>query len=322
MSSPSDTPVHVINYDAGGYDYRQFWNGRDYEQWAERGVIRRTLRRVAPVEWLADLGGGFGRNVPLELERARHVVLVDYSWTNLTNAEQTLLANPANMGRVFLIRGNIYHLPFRTAAFEIGATIRVLHHLSALNEAIAEQSRVLAEHWLVDVPIKHHLLARVKAMVRGGGRTLRTPDPNQLGSGDEPFWNFQLAAVRETLRQQGWSDTLIASMSNFRRWERVTPRPLRGAARPVIYGADRMAQALGRGWWGPAQYLWLTRHPAATFTPQAEVATPPAPWDALAPRMWCPACQGDLVWDDASATCTACAKRFARQGMIWDFVVE
>ncbi len=324
MSSPSNTPTHVINYDAGGYDYRSFWQGRDYEQWAETHVIRRILRRTAPVQWMVDLGGGFGRNVPHELQRSQHVVLVDYSWTNLTNAENTLLADGKNAGRVFLIRGNIYHLPFRDAAFQMGATIRVLHHLAATNDALAEMSRVIGEHWLLDVPIKHHLLARVKAAVKGGGKTLRTRTANELGSKDEPFWNYHLGAIREAVRQDGWDDTLVASVANFRRWERAVPGPLRAPARPVVYGAERLAQPLGRGWWGPAQFLWLTKHQQQTFTAPdpAFAGTPPAPWDALAPSLWCPACHGELRWADDHTTCAACAKTFTRTGAIWDFVVE
>jgi SAM-dependent methyltransferase len=323
-SSPPETPVHVINYDAGGYDYRSFWQGRDYEQWAEAHVIRRILRRTAPVQWMVDLGGGFGRNVPHELQRSQHVVLVDYSWTNLTNAQQTLLADGKNSGRVFLLRGNIYHLPFRDAAFQMGATIRVLHHLAATNDALAEMSRVIGEHWLLDVPIKHHMLARVKAAVRGGGKALRTREANELGSGDEPFWNYHLGAIREAVRADGWDDTLVASVANFRRWERAVPRPLRAPVRPLVYGAERLAQPLGRGWWGPAQFLWLTKHHQQPFAAPATppVGNIPALWDALAPRLWCPACHSDLAWSPDAATCTACGKTFTRRESIWDFVVE
>ena len=322
-ASPSDTHVPVINYDAGGYDYRSFWDGRDYEQWAEAYVIRRTLRRTAPVQWMVDLGGGFGRNVPRELERAQHVVLVDYSWTNLTNAENTLLADPQNAGRVFLIRGNIYHLPFQDNAFEMGATIRVLHHMSATNDALNEMSRVLSQHWLLDVPIKNHLLARVKAAIKGNGGYLRTREANELGSKDEPFWNYHLGAIRDVVRGQGWNDTLVASVANFRRWERAVPGPLRATARPLVYGAERLAQPMGRGWWGPAQFLWLTKRQAQTFMPAAEApATAPTPWDALAPRLCCPSCHGNFTWTSDTATCQACSKSFTRKGAIWDFVVE
>lgn len=321
MQTP-DTKVPVINYDAGGYDYRQFWNGRDYELWAEAGVLRRLLHRAGNPEWMVDLGGGFGRNIPVYLERAQHAVLVDYSWTNLTNAEQTLLADGQNAGRVFLIRANIYHLPFRDGAFDLGSTVRVLHHLAATNDAMAEMGRVIAKNWMLDVPIKHHMLARVRASLRGKGRSLRTREANDIGTPEEPFYNFHLGAIREALRAQGWKDQLVASVANFRRWERAVPRFARGAARPFVYGAELAAQPLGRGWWGPAQFLWLTRRePLKVIAVPSEQPVPTSIGD-LAPRLCCPQCHGDLTWATDQAQCTSCQRVYQSKGAIWDFVVE
>ena len=106
MTTPVPSSAHVINYDEGGYDYRKFWQGRDYENWAEARLLRRLMKQIPRQRWIADLGGGFGRNVPHYANNADHVVLVDYSWTNLTNAEQTLLPQGPSE-RIFLIRGNI-----------------------------------------------------------------------------------------------------------------------------------------------------------------------------------------------------------------------
>ncbi len=328
-TSSSPNAARVINYDADGYDYRHFWDGRDYEQWAETRVIRRLLQPLSTIDWMVDLGGGFGRNVPLYLRYASHVVLIDYSWTNLKNAEATLLPNGPNE-RVFLIRGNIYHLPFRDSAFDVGATIRVLHHLAATNEALAEMSRVIARNWLLDVPIKHHLLARAKAMAQGQSRQLNDWSPNSIGTPEEPFYNFHLDAIRTRLEEAGWSPRLVASVANFRRWERAVPRPARSLVRPVIYGAERVAQRAGRGWWGPAQFLWLSRgdRPAPSPGPTPAQSVPginlwlAPPWNLLAPRLRCPRCAGDLVWAANAAACSTCQGTYARTGAIWDFVVE
>lgn len=331
--------ARVINYDADGYDYRRFWNGRDYEQWAEARVIRRALRRTTPFDWFVDFGGGFGRNVPLYRERAAHVVLVDYSWTNLRNAEDALLADGPN-DRVFLVRANLYHLPFRDAAFDGGATVRVLHHLSALDAALAEMGRTLGRAWLLDVPIKHHLLARARALATGRAREMATPAPNDIGTPAEPFFNFHLATVRRALAAAGWTSHLAASVANFRRWERLAPGPMQAVARPVVYGAEAVAQGVGRGWWGPAQFLWLERptviatsdmrtfndEPAPGAVPEGSIPGVQLwlsqPWNALAPRMRCPRCAGPLQWADDEATCPRCPRRFARKGAIWDFVEE
>lgn len=318
-TSPTPNAAHVINYDADGYDYRRFWQGKEYEHWAEARVIRRTLRGAGAIDWLVDLGGGFGRNIPLYQPFARHVVLVDFSWTNLQNAAAQLLPKGPS-DRLFLIRGNIYHLPFRDSSIEVGCTVRVLHHLAATDAALAEMGRVLSQHWLLDVPIKHHLLARAKAMARGRARALRDWSANDIGTPDEPFYNYHLDAIRTVVQQQGWSDKLVASVDNFRRWERVVPGAVRPVVRPVVYGAERVAQRAGRGWWGPAQYLWLSRtdRPLAA-APETQV---PAPWTELAARLQCPQCGGALAWTSDAATCQQCHQAFQRTGAIWDFVVD
>jgi hypothetical protein len=56
------------------------------------------------------------------------------------------------------------------------------------------------------------------------------------------------------------------------------------------------------------------------FTAPAQ--PPPEPMAQLAPRLFCPACHGDLAWTPDAATCAQCGKSFTRQGAIWDFVVE
>lgn len=324
-TSPSPDAVRVINYDADGYDYRHFWKGRDYEHWAEARVIRRMLRQEPQIDWLVDLGGGFGRNVPLYLHYAQQVVLVDYSWTNLRNAEATLLANGPN-DRIFLVRGNIYHLPFRQGAFAVGCTIRVLHHLAATDAALAEMSRVLARRWLLDVPIKHHLLARARALLRGRGASMHDWSPNDIGTPEEPFFNYHLDAIRTAVKREGWSSQVVASVANFRRWERAVPGPVRPVVRPVVYGAERVAQGAGRGWWGPAQFLWLSRAdrlaPASAEATINAPASARGPLDLLASRMQCPQCGGDLAWTPDAATCQACQRQYTRTGAIWDFVVE
>jgi SAM-dependent methyltransferase len=314
------TRVRIADYDEDNYDYRDFWTGRDYEHWAETHVIRRLFKRTPRAEWLVDLGGGFGRHIPLYKTHADHVVLVDYSWTNLINAERVLLPDGPD-GQVFLIRGNIYRLPFRDGAFDLGMTTRVIHHLKAIDEALAEMGRTLSSRWMLDVPIKSHLLARARSIARGQLFPGRDRSPNEVGTPDTPFYNFHLGAVRDHLKAEGWTSKLFASVNNFRRWERAIPRPIWGAVRPIVHTMDLAAQRMGKGWWGPAQFLWLTRKQPTTLVAVASVSLPPEPMTGLAARMWCPACHGELTWTADEARCTACQKTYGRRGAVWDFVV-
>lgn len=319
---PERAAVQIADYDSENYDYRQFWRGRDYEHWAEARVIRRLFARIPRAEWLVDLGGGFGRNVPQYKTHADHTVLVDYSWTNLTHAEAALLRDGED-GTLFLVRANLYRMPFRDGAFDLGMTTRVIHHLKAIDDALAEMGRILGRNWMLDVPIKTHLLARARGLSRGRLLLGRDRRPNDIGTPDTPFFNFHLGAIRARLGQLGWSSAKLASVNNFRRWERAVPGPLTRPARPLVQVLEMAAQSLGRGWWGPAQFLWLTRAAPLAMTTPAIVhgSAPPRPWDQLAPRMCCPTCHGELRWSTTQADCTACQSSYGRTGAIWDFVV-
>ena len=325
MSSqpPATEPsqVRIADYDEDAYDYRTFWRGHDYEHWAETRALRRLLARTPRAQWLVDLGGGFGRQIPLYRAHADTLVLVDYSWTNLANAERALQPGGSD-GSLFLIRANLYHLPFRDAAFDLGMTTRVIHHLQALDDALAEMGRTLGSRWLLDVPIKAHLLARLRGLARGQARLGRDRAPHRVGSPETPFYNFHLGAVRERLAALGWSTAVFASVNNFRRWERALPGPIWRAIRPLVYGAELAVQRVGRPWWGPAQFLWLTRATPLTGVLDTKATLPEEPMARLAVRMQCPTCRGALTWTNDAAHCDACDRAYMRTGAIWDFGVE
>src|SRR5437016_3155742 len=82
----------IMDYDDDGYDYRTFWKNRDYEQWAERRILRRLFYQIGQTKWLVDLGGGFGRNAIHYHQYVDHAVIVDYSKGNLERAASMLSA--------------------------------------------------------------------------------------------------------------------------------------------------------------------------------------------------------------------------------------
>lgn len=318
----------IVDYDSGGYDYRGFWRDRDYERWAESRVISRLIAGLGRPDWFVDLGGGFGRNAEHYLGRVGRAVIADYSVTNLERAGEMLAADIA-AGRLFLVRADVNRLPFADGAFDAGMVVRVLHHLTDVRGALAEMSRILVDKWIVDVPIKHHLLGRLRATVRGDRQSMRSPDPSVTGDTQYPFYNYRLQVIRERLEELGWRPTLVASVNNFRNWDRRLPRPAATALRPVVYGGERLAQTVGRGWWGPSQFLMARREtpiaPAAVTpegaaaggTPDASAASVDA---ELAGRLQCPKCGGPLTWSADVAHCAACDISFPRTGAFWDFV--
>lgn len=319
--SPAESPVNsrIVDYDSG-FDYCAFWGNRDYEQWVEARILRRLLPRLGHADWFADFGGGYGRNAIHYRSVAKNVVLVDYSVTQLTRAAQRLGTEIA-AGRVHLIRADLGRMPLIDSAVDSAMVIRVLHHMTDVDRCLTEMSRTVARRWLVDVPIKHHVLARLRSLRSGQSGQLRGPTPIITGSTEYPFYTFQLGAVRQSLRRSGFRTHTAASVNNFRRWDQVLPASLVSGLRPAVYSMELATQRLGRGWWGPSQFLLATRSRPREVSLRSLAAETPAHLSGLAERTCCPSCHGNLSWSDAAAHCTKCGRSYPRRAGFWDFTM-
>ena len=194
--------------------------------------------------------------------------------------------------------------------------VRVLHHLAHIDDALDEMGRVVADRWLLDVPIKHHALAVLRSIVRARRYDLQGPDPLATGTTGDRFWNFQLDAVRQVLSRSGWHSQVMASVNNLRRWDRGRlPGPVTRALQPAARLVEAAAQLVGRGWWGPNQFVLAERRrPLFAATRPVPDGAP-----AIAGRMARPACRGDLSWTPDLARCGDCDGRYPRIGGFWDF---
>ncbi len=308
----------VVDYDSEGYDYRGFWRGRDYERWAEARVLHRQMARLGQPVWFADFGGGYGRNAVHYRRIADHSVIVDYSVTNLNRAAE-LLADDIRAGRVHLIRSDLAALPLIDSGVECAMVVRVLHHLTDVDACLAEMGRTVARRWLVDVPIKHHLLGRLRSALHGRYHEVRSAEPLVTGSSEYPFSTYNLSNIRHRLEAAGWGTQLVASVNNFRRWDQVLPASAVRVLRPAVCALETLAQDAGRGWWGPSQFVLARRQrprPAA-LRPQPDALA--GSMVELARRLACPACGGDLTWSTDAAHCAPCDLVYPRRGEFWDF---
>jgi SAM-dependent methyltransferase len=301
----------LADYDSNGYDYRSYWAGRGYERWAEERALHRLVPLLGTPQWLADFGGGYGRNAQHYRDRASHYVVADGSATNLRNAAVELRDDIA-AGRAFLVRCDLRALPFRPGAFDAALVVRVLHHLADLDQVLPQLAATVADRLLLDVPIKHHVLAQVR-----GRRAVGGPAPLRTGTSEHPFWTFRLSAIQATLRRCGWRSHPVASVNNLRRWDQRLAPGLVRMLTPAAQLAELGAQRLGRGWWGPSQFLLAHRvRPHWAVVPEVPPGVP-----ALAARMCCPACAGRLAWSPATATCLTCGTRYGCDGAVWQFTV-
>ncbi|HUY08977.1 MAG TPA: class I SAM-dependent methyltransferase [Candidatus Dormibacteraeota bacterium] len=315
---PASPPrQRIVDYD-GGFDYCAFWGNRDYEHWVEARTLRRLLPRLGRASWFADFGGGFGRNAIHYRGVADHVILVDYSVIQLTRATERL-APEIMAGQVTLIRADLAQLPLVDSAVDAAMVVRVLHHMSDADKCLTEMARTVGRRWLVDVPIKHHALARLRSVRSGSSAQVRGPEPVVTGSTQYPFYTFQLAAIRDCLRRAGFRSHAAASVNNFRRWDQVLPTGLVNGLRPAVYSMELAVQRLGRGWWGPSQFLLATRSRAQACRLLPTARTTPSALIELARRTRCPGCHSELSWTLAAASCRTCGRRYPFRGGFWDF---
>src|SRR5581483_4498535 len=111
-------------YNDPKHNYRQYWEGREYEHAAEEIAIRKLLRRKH-FRNAVDVGGGYGRLAVLLEEYADKVTLAEPSQQQLDIAKDFLRHHP-NIDRQLVQASD---LPFQDGEVDLLTLIRVMHHL-------------------------------------------------------------------------------------------------------------------------------------------------------------------------------------------------
>ncbi len=291
----SSTDLDVIK-DYSGRDYRTVWHGprAAFEDRFEGKFIAEMLPHDGG--WFVDVGAGYGRLYPLYAAEGRKVVMVDYAVNLLEEAARTLGAEHD----VEFVAANAYRLPFRSASFDGGLSIRTFHHMVHPQRFLGEFGRVLRSgaHALLEYSNKRN----VPRLLRYGRRSLRKDheDYGDLLFGIHPAYFEELAAsagltVDET-RGTGFLSRVVT--------ERTRPVvPLFAAAESGLDGV------LGGGL-APVNFAHL--HVGAR--PQED----PAPAAGLVELLQCPAC-GAAVRDEGDGMrCASCQRLYPRVGAVLD----
>jgi ubiquinone/menaquinone biosynthesis C-methylase UbiE len=149
-----DTPP-ICDYTASNYQ-ESFWDQgeRAYEDAAEAIALKRLLPKSGNL--LLELGAGAGRNTP-RYTGYRRVVLVDYSMTQLEQAQRRL----GKSRRFVYVAADAYRLPFVEGLFDGATMIRTLHHMADPSLALSQVRSVLSENafFILEYANKHNLKA-------------------------------------------------------------------------------------------------------------------------------------------------------------------
>lgn len=127
-------------YDEGGYNYLNYWTGRDYEHASEEIAIKRLLKGKR-FKNAVDIGGGYGRLCVLLRNYADQVTLAEPSQAQLDIAKKYLKDFP----EIKQEKMQADNLKFADNSVDLITMIRVMHHLPDPSIEFKELARILTD---------------------------------------------------------------------------------------------------------------------------------------------------------------------------------
>ncbi len=204
----SDTPP-VCDYTASDYQ-QSFWDQgtRAYEDAAEEIALKRLLPESG--ELLLELGAGAGRNTP-RYSAYKRVVLVDYSMTQLEQAQQKL----GNSRRFVYVAADAYRLPFVPGLFDGATMIRTLHHMADPSLSLSQVRSVLSEKaiFILEYANKHNLKAIIRYWMK---KQAWSPFTSETVEFARLNFDFHPRAIRKWLEDNQFLIQNQLTVSHFR----------------------------------------------------------------------------------------------------------
>ncbi len=258
-------------YNDPTFNYAQFWNGRDYEHYAEVIAIRRLLHGHR-FGHAVDVGGGYGRLSVVLAEYADRVTLVDPSSQQLDLSRRIFGDHPV-IERQLMDAAN---LKFSDESVDLVTFIRVLHHLPDPDPEFAELARILRPggYALIEAANSVHAANRIRQALRGerirySAVDIRSEESRRRGTA--PYVNHHPRTIVRELAGVGLEVLQVLSVSNLR-------HPLVKAVLPqrAMLAVEQAAQpTLARYYFGPSTFFLLQKR-SASGANVADIRTRPA----------------------------------------------
>jgi ubiquinone/menaquinone biosynthesis C-methylase UbiE len=253
--SKKTTKKKADQYNDPSHNYLRYWDGRDYENAAERMAIRRLLEGKH-FKTAADVGGGYGRLCIFLENYADKVTLAEPSQQQLDIAKDYLKDHP-EIDRKLM---QADELKFKDGEIELLTMIRVMHHLPDPSHEFSEISRVLSDegYAIVEVANYSHVRNRIKHMLKGKKLPTEPVDirSKQHRNKDEiAFVNHNPETVIKQLAHAGLKVDRILSVSNLRSpgLKKIMPRRLMLAIEGILQ------PTLANSYFGPSVFFLVKK---------------------------------------------------------------
>ena len=123
-------PAH---YNDPTFSYVEYWESRSYEHLSEVEAIRKLLNN-SHFPNAVDIGGGYGRLIPVIKEFSKSVILIEPSLKQRKIAEKQL----QNLKGVKIFPGSAEKTNIPSKKITLVLMIRVMHHLTDPTPALKE----------------------------------------------------------------------------------------------------------------------------------------------------------------------------------------
>ncbi len=212
-------------YNDPDFDYQDYWQSRQYENWAEQRALERFFNQIqnssGPLKekTLLDVGAGFGRLAKFYLPRIKEALLLEPA-DKLIKQGQVYLAGFKNFRYQ---QGDIETLSQFAPSFDIVLLIRVLHHLENLAHVfhLLWQATTPGGFLILEAPNKFNFRQVVRQLFRGhltyfNNASVDRRSPSRQNNKVIAFWNHSPGKVKKEARAAGWNLQATLSVSNLR----------------------------------------------------------------------------------------------------------
>lgn len=242
-------------YNDPKHNYLHYWEGRDYEDAAERMAIKRLVEGKH-FRHAVDVGGGFGRLCIFLENYADKVTLAEPSQQQLDIAKD-YLKDHREIDRKLLQAAD---LKFPDGSVDLLTTIRIWHHVPDPAQEFKEIARVLSDdgYFIMEFANYTHFRNRVKYALKGKKFPVNPVDirSNENRNEDElPFVNHNPKTVIKQLAHAGLRVETVLSVSNLR-----SPSLKKVLPTAVMLSAEKMMQKpLAGTYFGPSIFFLIRK---------------------------------------------------------------
>jgi len=245
----------LADYNDKNYDYTKYWVGRDYENASEFIALERLLpNNYDEDKKVIDVGGGFGRLLPVFKKRFGTIYVFDYSKKLLETAEE----NAEKLGiKITTINGDVNEISSLVdKKFDFVTMIRVSHHLDDLEKVFLQIREILNENgvFILEVANKIHFKSLVSNVIKGNFGYL-SKNSVSVATKDVTFLNHHPKRVEEILNNCGFKIEKKLSVSNFRHpfFKKYIPSK-------ILLFLEKVMQKIGAGiYFGPSIFYKLEK---------------------------------------------------------------